>query len=137
MQGERNHPTNRTRKMAPRVFIARHGETEWSLNGRHTGTTDLALTANGKKRMQKTGEAMVGEDRLICPDLLLQVYCSPRKRAMQTLELLGLPKQVPAEVTDSLSEWDYGKYEGLKTAEIKQRAGEDWDMWKDGCEGGE
>lgn len=60
--------------MVPRVFIARHGETEWSLNGRHTGTTDLPLTANGEKRMKATGKALVGNDRLIVPKNLVHVY---------------------------------------------------------------
>lgn len=60
--------------MAPRCFIIRHGETEWSLNGRHTGITDLALTPNGEKRVKATGKALVGNDRLIAPRKLVHVY---------------------------------------------------------------
>jgi probable phosphoglycerate mutase len=60
--------------MTPRCFIVRHGETEWSLNGRHTGTTDLPLTANGEKRIKATGKALVGNDRLIAPKKLVHVY---------------------------------------------------------------
>jgi probable phosphoglycerate mutase len=59
---------------APRVFIVRHGETEWSLNGRHTGTTELPLTANGEKRIEATGRALIGNDRLIVPSQLVHVY---------------------------------------------------------------
>jgi broad specificity phosphatase PhoE len=60
--------------MPPRCFIIRHGETEWSLNGRHTGLTDLPLTANGEKRIQATGKALVGNDRLVVPKKLVHVY---------------------------------------------------------------
>ncbi|KAK3673161.1 Sedoheptulose 1,7-bisphosphatase [Recurvomyces mirabilis] len=74
----------------PRVFIIRHGETEWSLNGRHTGTSDIPLTANGEKRIRATGRALVGADRLIVTKNLAHIYVSPRKRAQRTLELLGL-----------------------------------------------
>lgn len=63
--------------MAPRCFIVRHGETEWSLNGRHTGTTDLPLTANGEKRIKATGKALVGNDRLVVPKNLVHVYVYP------------------------------------------------------------
>ncbi|KAI7159876.1 phosphoglycerate mutase-like protein [Hortaea werneckii] len=79
----------------PRVFIIRHGETEWSLNGRHTGTSDIPLTVNGEKRIRATGKALVGADRLIVPKNLAHIYVSPRKRAQRTLELLGLGCKEP------------------------------------------
>ena len=142
----------------PRVFIIRHGETEWSLNGRHTGTSDIPLTSNGEKRIRATGRALVGPDRLIVPKNLAHVYVSPRKRAQRTLELLGLGVDVPweqhgdveegqagcgaeIEVTDAVREWDYGDYEGVTSDEIRKRRQEngegDWDIWRDGCPGGE
>ncbi|KAL4883882.1 phosphoglycerate mutase family protein [Aspergillus karnatakaensis] len=147
--------------MPPRVFIIRHGETEWSLNGRHTGTTDLALTENGEKRVKATGKALVGNDRLIAPRKLVHVYVSPRSRAQRTLELLeiGCRERLPwnadrkseseepirteaqVEVTDAIREWDYGDYEGLtskRIREIRKENGEGgWDIWRDGCPGGE
>ena len=70
------HASSQTPKMpgqTPRVFIIRHGETEWSLNGRHTGTTELPLTANGERRIRATGKALVGDDRLIVPGQLAHV----------------------------------------------------------------
>ncbi|KAI0805479.1 phosphoglycerate mutase [Xylaria sp. FL0064] len=148
----------------PRVFIARHGETEWSLNGRHTGRTDIPLTEDGEKRVRATGKALVGNDRLIVPRQLAHIYVSPRKRAQRTFELLNLgikdplpwhahgakPTDKPAtddcgarvEVTEAIREWDYGDYEGITSAEIrdlraKRGLGRDWDIWRDGCEGGE
>lgn len=148
----------------PRVFIIRHGETEWSLNGRHTGTSDIPLTPAGEARVRSTGLALVGADRLIVPQNLAHIYVSPRKRAQRTLELLGLGcvatdapweahgvvdepsvegKKVKAkiEVTEAVSEWDYGDYEGVTSKEIKERRKRDgeaeWDIWRDGCPGGE
>ncbi|MCJ1353581.1 MAG: hypothetical protein MMC33_003568 [Icmadophila ericetorum] len=145
----------------PRVFIIRHGETEWSLNGRHTGTTELPLTPNGEKRIRATGKALVGNDRLIVPSRLAHIYVSPRRRAQRTLELLdlggchsGLPWQEPppghqifggkavVEVTNDIQEWDYGDYEGLTSKTIRQQRRERgekevWDIWRDGCPGGE
>ncbi|KAF2029069.1 phosphoglycerate mutase family protein-like protein [Setomelanomma holmii] len=148
----------------PRVFIVRHGETEWSLNGRHTGSTDIPLTANGEKRIRATGKALVGDDRLIVPGNLAHIYVSPRTRAQRTLELLHLgcrdrfpwhedkPTSGPhsldirtnaqIQVTDSIREWDYGHYEGKTSPEIRKERkakglNQDWDIWRDGCEGGE
>ena len=177
--------------MPPRCFIIRHGETEWSLNGRHTGTTDLALTANGEKRVKATGKALVGNDRLIAPRKLVHVfvfflsfpflsflvsvslfiwfaglmglfrYVSPRARAQRTLELLeiGCRERVPwnearrtedeepirteakVEITEAVREWDYGDYEGLTSKQIREMRRENgegpWDIWRDGCPGGE
>ncbi|EGP87901.1 unnamed protein product [Zymoseptoria tritici ST99CH_1A5] len=149
----------------PRVFIVRHGETEWSLSGRHTGTSDIPLTSNGEKRIHATGRALVGPDRLIVPSNLAHIYVSPRKRAQRTLELLGLGLkeedcpwerhggveeegqgergQVKAkvEVTERIAEWDYGEYEGVTSKEIQRKRREkgerEWDIWRDGCPGGE
>ncbi|KAL1623662.1 Sedoheptulose 1,7-bisphosphatase [Neofusicoccum ribis] len=147
-----------TSACTPRVFIVRHGETEWSLNGRHTGTTELPLTANGERRIKATGKALVGDDRLIVPRSLAHIYVSPRKRAQRTLELLslGCAERMPwqhdaagdairtharVEVTDRIREWDYGDYEGLTSAQIReqraQRGEGPWDIWKDGCPSGE
>ncbi|OJJ04915.1 hypothetical protein ASPVEDRAFT_137061 [Aspergillus versicolor CBS 583.65] len=147
--------------MAPRCFIIRHGETEWSLNGRHTGMTDLALTENGEKRIKSTGKALVGNDRLIAPKKLVHVYVSPRSRAQRTLELLdiGCRERLPwtekrkpeaeepirtearVEVTEAVREWDYGDYEGLTSKQIREQRAErgeqPWDIWRDGCPGGE
>ncbi|KAI1025588.1 hypothetical protein LB503_006544 [Fusarium chuoi] len=145
----------------PRVFLIRHGETEWSLDGRHTGLTDIPLTANGEKRVRATGKALVGPDRLIAPKKIAHIYVSPRKRAQRTFELLnlglnrplpwtphgapngtGLQCEAEVEVTDYIREWDYGDYEGITTPEIRKIRAEQgikgsWDIWKDGCPGGE
>ncbi|KAK2601178.1 hypothetical protein N8I77_010646 [Diaporthe amygdali] len=145
----------------PRVFIARHGETEWSLSGKHTGVTDIPLTADGEKRVRATGRALVGNDRLIVPNKLTHIFVSPRKRAQRTFELLNLGfKDLPwhahgpagdapglacnarIEITEDIREWDYGDYEGITSAEIRklrkdQGLSESWDIWRDGCPGGE
>ncbi|CAI6339530.1 unnamed protein product [Periconia digitata] len=148
----------------PRVFIIRHGETEWSLNGRHTGTTELPLTENGEKRIRATGKALVGGDRLIVPSNLAHIYVSPRHRAQRTLELLniGCKDRFPwsskssttnpdplnirtsasIQITPQIREWDYGDYEGLTSPQIRKSRADrglnaDWDIWRDGCEGGE
>ncbi|PSK33529.1 2,3-bisphosphoglycerate-dependent phosphoglycerate mutase [Elsinoe australis] len=142
----------------PRVFIIRHGETEWSLNGRHTGTTDIPLTSNGEKRIRATGHALVGDDRLIVPKNLAHIYVSPRQRAQRTLELLDVgckdaypgaaaptesarSTEARVQVTEDVREWDYGDYEGVTSKEIKaqrkERGEREWDIWRDGCPGGE
>ncbi|KAK8099411.1 Phosphoglycerate mutase [Apiospora kogelbergensis] len=147
----------------PRVFLVRHGETEWSLDGRHTGTSDIPLTAAGERRVRSTGKALVGEDRLIVPRQLAHIYVSPRTRAQRTFELLNLGIKDPlpweahgakpdkiegnacearVEVTQDIREWDYGDYEGVTSAQIRDRRekeglGRNWDIWADGCPGGE
>jgi len=112
---------------APQLYLIRHGETAWSLTGQHTGRTDLPLTTQGR--------AMA---RALAPVLqavaFTQVLCSPRLRAQDTCALAG--QGAHAQTEPDLAEWDYGDYEGLRTAEIQaKRPG--WDVWADGCPGGE
>ncbi|KAF2106232.1 phosphoglycerate mutase [Lophiotrema nucula] len=137
----------------PRVFLARHGETEWTKNGRYTGSTELDLTAHGVKQVADTAALLVGTGRLIDPARLVGIQVSPRKRAQQTFEQLFQAGSATPEVriddervtlTEDITEWDYGDYEGLLVGEIrasrKQRGLDkerEWNIWKDGCEGGE
>jgi probable phosphoglycerate mutase len=111
----------------PAVYLIRHGQTAWSLSGRHTGRTDLPLTPAGEQ------EARALACRLR-PVVFGRVFCSPRLRDRQTCELAGLGNAV--EIEPELVEWDYGDYEGLLTAEI-QRQRPDWDIYRDGCPNGE
>lgn len=113
--------------MLPRVYLVRHGETEWSLSGRHTSRTDVPLTTRGEEKARQIGQRLQGID-------LALVLTSPRQRARRTCELAGLGAS--AEVEPDLREWDYGQYEGLHTAEIsKMRPG--WNLFQHGCPGGE
>ncbi|KAI9863092.1 MAG: hypothetical protein M1813_003912 [Trichoglossum hirsutum] len=135
----------------PRVFIIRHGETEWSLNGRHTSTTELPLTPNGERRIRATGRALVGNDRLLVPGKIAHIYVSPRLRAQQTLSLLNIslthlhPCHAKTTTSSLIEEWNYGSYEGLTSPQIRAlrasqgitEKGLRWDIWRDGCEGGE
>lgn len=109
------------------VVLVRHGETEWSANGRHTSRTDLALTAAGRARAQALAPELAEWD-------LSLVLCSPLRRARETCQLAGFGGQ--AVVLDELREWDYGEYEGLTTPEIRAQR-PDWNLWRDGCPGGE
>ena len=110
-----------------KLHFIRHGETEWSLSGRHTGRTDLPLTKHGEDQARKLG-VRLGETTFS------RVLTSPRQRAWRTCELVRLPP--PAEIEPDLAEWDYGAYEGQKTTEIwQQRPG--WNLFRDGCPGGE
>ncbi len=113
---------------AHRLLLLRHGETEWSKNGRHTGRTDLDLTEEGRKQAKLAAEAL---DILQLRDPL--VVSSPRHRALVTAELAGLTVD---EVSPVLAEWDYGDYEGLTTAQIRETV-PDWMVWTHGCPGGE
>jgi probable phosphoglycerate mutase len=109
------------------LWLARHGETEWSLSGRHTGRTDIPLTARGEEQAAALGVRLRGASFAL-------VLASPLERARRTAELAGFSDRL--EFDDDLMEVDYGEYEGRTTAEI-HRARPDWDLWRDGCPGGE
>lgn len=114
-------------KQLPIVYLARHGETEWSATGQHTGLTDLALTKRGEQTARRLGERLKGLT-------FENVFTSPLQRAYQTCRLAGFGDK--AEVDPDLVEWDYGEYEGLRGVEIReQRPG--WNLFRDGCPGGE
>jgi probable phosphoglycerate mutase len=109
------------------IVLVRHGETEWSENGRHTSRTDLPLLEVGRERAARLRPALASYSFAV-------VLCSPLRRAVETCELAGLDGS--AELTDDLREWDYGEYEGRTTPEIRSER-PDWDLWQDGCPGGE
>jgi len=100
------------------LYLARHGATEWSVNGRHTGTTDLPLLPEGEETARALGARLAGIDFGL-------VLASPRQRARRTAELAGF---ADAEVDDDLAEWDYGDYEGVTTEEIRRRD-PGWTVW--------
>lgn len=108
------------------IYLARHGETAWSLTGRHTGLTDLPLTQRGERNARRLGQRVAGL-------AFAKVLTSPLQRALRTCELAGFGA---AEVDRNLVEWDYGDYEGLRTAEICAEH-PDWQLFRDGCPGGE
>ncbi len=110
-----------------KIYLVRHGETEWSLSGQHTGTTDIPLTENGRKQAQLFKP-------LFAKMSFALVLTSPLKRAKDTCELAGLSEK--AEVDRDLMEWNYGDYEGLTTKEIHTKS-PDWSLFKNGCPGGE
>jgi broad specificity phosphatase PhoE len=113
--------------MAQEVYILRHGETEWSASGQHTSHTDLPLTETGVEQARAAAPALAGVGFAL-------VLCSPMLRARETCRLCGFGSA--AELTDDLREWDYGEYEGLTSAQIRATR-PDWDLWRDGCPGGE
>jgi probable phosphoglycerate mutase len=111
----------------PAVWIARHGETEWSLAGRHTGRTDIDLTPRGEEDARRLGERL----RSLT---FSAIFTSPSKRAVHTCAQAGFADRAVPD--PDLAEWDYGQYEGLRTAEIRsERPG--WKLFHDGCPGGE
>ncbi|KAG5718798.1 hypothetical protein E4T56_gene2624 [Termitomyces sp. T112] len=126
-----------TRPM-PRLFLIRHGETEWSLSGRHTGRTDIPLTARGEQQVLAKAHKIVGDGLIIDPKNLCTVFISPRQRAHRTFHLLSghLPEEPHHILTEEVREWDYGDYEGLLSSEIQQK-NPSWTIWADGCPGGE
>jgi len=111
----------------PVIHLARHGETAWSLTGQHTGLTDLPLTERGERNARRLGERLAGLP-------FTQVFTSPLQRAARTCELAGF--RSVAEVETNLVEWNYGKYEGLRTTEIRAKD-PNWELFRDGCPGGE
>ncbi len=111
----------------PEIWIARHGETEWSLSGRHTGRTDLPLTAAGEEKARALRETLGGRSFAL-------VLTSPLQRAAETCRLAGYGDV--AEICDDLLEWDYGEHEGRRTAEIRVDV-PGWSIWDGGAPGGE
>ena len=111
----------------PIVYLARHGETAWTLSGQHTGLTDLPLTERGERTARRLGERLKGLT-------FAKVWTSPLQRAARTCELAGFG--AVAEVDRDLVEWDYGQYEGRRSAEIRAER-PDWQLFRDGCPGGE
>ena len=111
----------------PTLHLVRHGATEWSENGRHTSTTELDLLPAGEEQARAVAPILAATTF----DLVL---CSPRARARRTCELAGLGDRV--QIDDDLAEWDYGAYEGVTTATIRETV-PDWTVWHGVCPGGE
>jgi probable phosphoglycerate mutase len=111
-----------------RLVLLRHGETEWSKSGQHTGRTEVELTEAGRTQAELAGSAL-GELKLVDP----LVISSPRQRSLTTAQLAGLSVD---EVSELLAEWEYGSYEGLTTAQIQETV-PDWSVWTHGCPDGE
>jgi broad specificity phosphatase PhoE len=111
----------------PVIYLARHGETAWSLTGQHTGLTDLPLTERGEQNARALGDRLIGLS-------FTKVFTSPLQRAARTCELAGFG--AVAEVDRDLLEWNYGQYEGHRTAEVHAER-PDWQLFRDGCPGGE
>jgi len=115
------------RAVPPRLFYVRHGETAWSLSHRHTGVTDIPLTAHGEAQARAL---KVWFDRLS----LAHVWTSARLRARATCDLAGCSDE--AQIEPDLAEWDYGDYEGLRSVDIRETR-PDWRIFRDGCPNGE
>ncbi len=111
----------------PAIYLVRHGETAWTVSRQHTGLTDIPLTERGERDARRLGEHLRGST-------VTRIFTSPLQRARRTCELAGFG--AAAEIDPDLVEWDYGDYEGLTTAEIRQKR-PDWQLFRDGCPGGE
>jgi probable phosphoglycerate mutase len=114
-------------EIVPVIYLARHGETAWSVTGQHTGLTDLPLTERGERNAASLGKRLAGS-------VFAKVLTSPLQRAARTCELAGFG--AVAKVDRDLVEWNYGDYEGLRTAEIHAKR-PDWELFRDGCPNGE
>ena len=111
----------------PAVYLVRHGETAWALAGQHTGLTDVPLTEHGERSARGLGERLQGH-------AFVHIFTSPLQRARRTCELAGFGDR--ATVDADLVEWNYGAYEGKRTAEIRQQQ-PNWELFRDGCPNGE
>jgi broad specificity phosphatase PhoE len=111
----------------PVVYLARHGETAWTLSGQHTGRTDLPLTENGERNARQLGERLK-------KITFAKVWSSPLQRARKTCDLAGFTDR--CEIDQDLLEWDYGKYEGITSADIR-KTDPNWDLFTQGAPGGE
>jgi probable phosphoglycerate mutase len=111
----------------PVVYLARHGETAWTVSGQHTGRSDIPLTERGERNARSLGERLRGL-------AFARVFTSPLQRARRTCELAGFG--AAAQVDPDLVEWNYGTYEGKTTADIRKER-PDWDLFRDGGPGGE
>jgi broad specificity phosphatase PhoE len=111
----------------PIVYLARHGETAWTITGQHTGRTDLPLTKRGEEMALRLGERLN-------ENTFAKVFTSPLRRAVQTCQLAGFG--AVAEIDVDLMEWDYGEYEGRLSVDILAER-PDWQLFRDGCPGGE
>jgi probable phosphoglycerate mutase len=111
----------------PIVYLARHGETAWTLSGQHTGLTDLPLTEHGEQNALRLGPRLKGLT-------FAKVFVSPLQRARRTCELAGFG--AVAEIDPDLVEWNYGEYEGLTSTQVRAKR-PDWKLFRDGCPGGE
>lgn len=109
------------------IVLVRHGQTEWSATGKHTSYTDVELTPDGERQAREIGARIA--DRTFAA-----VISSPRQRAVRTAELAGL---AVTEIDDDLAEWNYGRYEGITSAEIHERFDPRWSLWTDGAPEGE
>lgn len=111
----------------PRLFLARHGDTPWTVSGQHTGRTDLALNHQGEQNARQLGERLQ-------QNTYVRVFTSPLQRASKTCKLAGYGDR--AEIDSNLLEWNYGEFEGKTTAEIL-KIKPDWQLYRDGSPGGE
>lgn len=127
IHAQRSPGTDEAPSAAANAWLVRHGETEWARDGRHTGRTDVPLTAAGRRQARDVG-AKLHDCRFAL------VLSSPLSRALDTARLAGFGDVVQSD--PDLMEWDYGSYEGLTTAQIRERQ-PDWSLWRDGVPGGE
>jgi len=111
----------------PEIYLARHGETAWTISHQHTGRADIPLTERGERNARSLGERLRGMK-------FTKVFTSPLERSRRTAELAGFGEVAQPE--PDLMEWDYGRYDGKTTAEIRQENPE-WSLFRDGCAGGE